>query len=107
MARRAGKAASRKARQRKLQRGPGVQPSRPAAAPDAEAESVTPPPTASSPPRQRVEVVAATGSQLSASERGEYHYVERDLRDIGILGAVMAALLFLAWLAFSAIGITG
>ncbi len=47
----------------------------------------------------------AAGSQLTATERSEYHYVERDLRDIGILTAVMAALLFVAWLIFSASGL--
>jgi hypothetical protein len=47
----------------------------------------------------------AVGSELTAAERSEYHYVERDLRDIGILTAVMAALLLLAWFVFSATGI--
>lgn len=49
-------------------------------------------------------VPASSGrSQLSGADRAEYHYVERDLRSIGILTAVMAALLLLAWFAFVAL----
>jgi hypothetical protein len=49
-------------------------------------------------------VVAGSGrSQLSSHDRAEYHYVERDLRSIGILTAVMAALLLLAWVVFVAL----
>jgi uridylate kinase len=49
-------------------------------------------------------VVAGGGrSQLSSADRAEYHYVERDLRSIGILSAVMAALLLLAWFLFVAL----
>ncbi|MBA2632687.1 MAG: hypothetical protein H0U86_06770 [Chloroflexi bacterium] len=50
---------------------------------------------------------AGVGSTLSTRERAEYHYVERDLRNIGILTAMMAVLLFVTWLAFSALGLTG
>jgi hypothetical protein len=53
-------------------------------------------------------VIAGGGrSQLSSADRAEYHYVERDLRSIGILTAVMAALLLLAWFAFSSLGLVG
>src|SRR5690606_36636034 len=99
MARRGGKATSRKARQRNVPRPPRTAP-RPAephavppvGTPDArEAASLSPPPRMSPVP-------ASSGrSQLSTHERAEYHYVERDLRSIGILTAVMAALLLLAW----------
>jgi hypothetical protein len=46
-----------------------------------------------------------TGSTLTASERSEYHYVERDLRNIGILSLVMVAMLLAAWFAFNALGL--
>ena len=109
MARRAGKATSRKARQRNVprpQRAPRPsaepQPVPPVGTPDArEAASLTP-------PRRITPVVAGTGrSQLSSTDRAEYHYVERDLRSIGILTAVMAVLLLLAWFAFSSLGLVG
>ena len=113
MARRAGKAANRKARQRSAaQRAatrPAIPPLVPPAAPvppvgtpDArEAVSLDPPRRASAP------VTSGLGSRLTSTERTEYHYVERDLRNIGILTVVMAALLFLAWLAFSQLGLVG
>jgi len=108
MARRAGKAASRKARQRKVHRPaipagtPPAMPIPPVGTPDArEAASLTPPlrtvPSAS----------ATAGSNLTARERAEYHYVGRDLRNIGILTAVMAVLLLVAYFAFSALGLVG
>ncbi|MFN2418183.1 MAG: hypothetical protein ABR593_04575 [Candidatus Limnocylindria bacterium] len=122
MARRAGKAASRKARQRSAsQRAnrPAVsaprataaeptapmepmEPIPPVGTPDArEAASLDPPRRTAAPP------VGGYGSTLTKRERAEYHYVERDLRNIGILTAVMAALLLVAWLAFSALNLTG
>jgi hypothetical protein len=45
------------------------------------------------------------GSELTAAERSEYHYVERDLRDIGILTLVMAALLAVSYLAVQGLGL--
>ena len=60
-----------------------------------------------SPRRVSAPTAARTGSTLTTRERAEYHYVERDLRNIGILTAAMAALLFLAWVAFSALNLTG
>jgi hypothetical protein len=72
----------------------------PVGTPDArEAASLTP-------PRRTTPVIAGTGrSQLSTGERAEYHYVERDLRSIGILMAVMAGLLLLAWIVFVALDV--
>ena len=73
----------------------------PIGTPDArEAASLTP-------PRRTVPSATAVGSTLSDRERAEYHYVERDLRNIWILSAVMAVLLFLAWFAFSSLGLVG
>ena len=113
MARRAGKAANRKARQRSAAQRAA---SRPATAPPAPPATPVPPvgtPDAREavsldPPRRVTPPVAAgLASTLTTSERAEYHYVERDLRNIGILTAVMGALLFLAWIAFSALGLVG
>ena len=89
MARRAGKAASRRSRQRRAQR---PNPPPPAAAP---------PPVVSAPSPARA--YAAGGSSLTDRERAEYHYVERDLRNIGILTAILFALLIAAWLVSSAL----
>jgi hypothetical protein len=112
MARRAGKATSRKARQRNVPRpartttpaasSAAPQAIPPVGTPDArEAASLTP-------PRRMTPVLAGSGrSQLSTADRAEYHYVERDLRSIGILTAVMAALLLLAWFVFSSLGLVG
>ena len=106
VARRAGKAASRKARQRKVPRAaarpPAPTPVPPVGTPDArEATSLDPPHRVTAP------LAATAGSSLSLRERAEYHYVERDLRNIGILAALMAVLLFVAWLAFSTLGLVG
>jgi hypothetical protein len=49
----------------------------------------------------------STGSGLSARDRADYHYVERDLRNIGILTLIMAAMLLVAWLIFNATGLVG
>jgi hypothetical protein len=113
MARRAGKAANRKARQRNVPRGP-----RPAAAAGTTPPEATPVPpvgtpdgrqaVALDPPRRVVPPRAAyAGSTLTDRERAEYHYVERDLRNIGVLTAIMAVLLAVAWFAFSTLGLTG
>ena len=74
----------------------------PVGTPDArEATSLDPPRRASGP------VLRSGASTLTGRERAEYHYVERDLRNIGILTAAMAVLLFLAWIVFSALNLTG
>jgi hypothetical protein len=101
-----GKAASRKARQRNVPRAAPRQPAPravpPVGTPDArEAVSLDPP------RRQPAPAATSVGSSLSTRERAEYHYVERDLRNIGILTALMAVLLLVAWLAFSALGLVG
>lgn len=106
MARRAGKAASRKARQRNVPRAPAraaaPTPVPPVGTLDArEASSLDPAPRVTAP------AAAGISSSLSVRERAEYHYVERDLRNIGILSALLAVLLFVAWLAFSALGLAG
>jgi hypothetical protein len=104
VARRAGKAASRKARQRNVPRA-AVRPAPvvPADAPEAvtraePARRETPPPSTAS---------AASGSTLTVRERAEYHYVERDLRNIAILTALMALLLLAAWVVFTTTGLVG
>ena len=106
MARRAGgKAANRKARQRNVPRpartAPAPMPVPPVGTPDArEAVSLDPP------RRIPSSGTAAGPSALSGRDRAEYHYVERDLKNIGVLTAVMAVLLLAAWFAFSALGLT-
>lgn len=116
MARRAGKAASRKARQRNVPRQP--RPSTPPSAPTAPEEAELAPapaveaevqrPTVPAPGRRPTAPgIMSPGSTLTAAERADYHYVERDLRNIGILSAIMAAMLLGAWLLFTATGIIG
>jgi hypothetical protein len=110
MARRAGKAASRKARQRRVQRGATPPRSAPAIAPTGgatEAAAAPEPVKTERAPRRTIIARQGAGSQLTASERSEYHYVERDLRDIVILTIAMAALLFIAWLAVRGLGLFG
>ena len=102
VARRAGKAASRKARQRNVPRA-APRPAAPTSAPPVGTADA--PEAASIEPPRRDAPAAAIGSTLSVRERAEYHYVERDLRNIGVLTVVMAALLLVAWLAFSALGL--
>ena len=46
------------------------------------------------------------GSQLTSREQAEYHYVERDLRNIVFLTAAMVVLLLVAWAAVRALGLT-
>ena len=121
MPRRTGKATSRKAHQRPPKRPlqhvvlppPGLSP--PAAASAAASAPVVPPvgtPDAReaislNPPRRVVPSFgAAAGSTLTTRERAEYHYVERDLRNIGILTALMVLGLVIAWVIFSQLGLT-
>ena len=106
MPRRAGKAASRRARQRPVKRPlqhvvlpPPASPIPPVGTPDArEAISLDP-------PRRVVQPSSAVGSTLSVRERAEYHYVERDLRNIAVLTVLMALGLLGAWIAFSQLGL--
>jgi hypothetical protein len=114
MARRPGKAASRKARQRYVPKTPRPAPT---PVPQADAEAVAIPPVGTpdareavslDPPRRTTPVTYGTGgSTLSVRERAEYHYVERDLRNIGILSLVMAILLVGAYFLFNAVGLVG
>ena len=107
MARRpGGKAASRKARQRYVHRTT-ARPPTPAAEPVETPDPIERPSTDA--PRRQTAPATPTpvGSTLSLRERAEYHYVERDLRNIGILTALMAVLLVVAWVAFTALGLVG
>lgn len=118
MARRGGKAANRRDRQRKAQRrslqrpqapprpiGDGVSEAVEAAA-ERRAESTAAPPA---PPvrsgRADPRFAVAGPSRLSERAADEYHYVRRDLRNIGVLVVVMAILLGAATVAFSVLGI--
>src|ERR687898_398288 len=105
MARRpGGKAASRKARQRRPQRPSIPTPPAPTAFPSAPPmpevrSSAVEQPRAAAPRRTSApsaERALSTSSSLTAHDRAEYHYVERDLRNIGILTAVMLVLLAVA-----------
>lgn len=125
MARRAGKAASRKARQRNPSRSarPAASPARPAPSPETVAESIaesdaavavppvgTPDARAArslDPPARRTVAGSTLGSTLTDRERGEYHYVERDLRNIAVLTVIMVALLLLSWVLFGVLGLLG
>ena len=109
MARRAGKAASRRARQRParrpLQHVTTPPPSiavPPVGTPDAREATSLDPPRRVTPP-----TAASAGSSLTTRERAEYHYVERDLRNIGVLTVVLVALLIASYFVFSALGLTG
>lgn len=109
MARRAGKAASRRARQRKVHRPATFAAPPPAAVgpvgtPDAnEAVALDSQRRVTAPSPER----AYAGSTLTDRERAEYHYVERDLRNIGILTALMLVLLAASWFLFNALGLIG
>jgi len=120
MARR-GKAASRQSRQRRrAAQRPAVRPQTGAPAtqqPATESAAATsatavasPAPRSSLPASQRgsrvnPKLALAGPSRLTERAIAEYHYVKRDLRNIGILMAIMAAILVVAVLAFTALGI--
>ena len=123
MARR-GKAASRQSRQRRrAAQRPAARPQSGAPAvqqPDTESVAAStssaagavaaPAPRSSVPASQRgsrvnPRLALAGPSRLSERAISEYHYVKRDLRNIGILVAIMAAILIVAVLAFTALGI--
>ncbi len=116
------------ARQRKRNQRPATRPaSRPAPSPtfdetafdepSAAVATVPAPPNGTAPARSAGGGSAARGSRanprltvagpsrLSARAVEEYHYVGRDLRNIGRLVIVMAVLLAIAFVAFSALGI--
>ena len=104
MARRAGKAANRKARQRTAQRQ-AHRPDTHAPLPTAPSPSV---PDATAPPapaRPSPTPTFGVGSKLTTRERAEYHYVERDLRNIGLLTVLMAVLLLVAYIGANALNL--
>jgi hypothetical protein len=117
MARRGGKAANRRDRQRKAQRRTLQRPA-PTSGPiggvvseaveaAAERRSVAPPPAAPAVRAGRADprFAVAGPSRLSERASAEYHYVRRDLRNIVVLVVVMAVLLGAAVVAFSVLGI--
>lgn len=120
MARRGGKAANRRDRNRRAQRKAPIRPAvaqrpvdavtdaveaaaerRAEAAPTRPAPAAAPTRGARSDPRFAV----AGPSRLSERAASEYHYVMRDLRNIGVLVVVMGVLLVVAVIGFSALGI--
>ncbi|HLE88895.1 MAG TPA: hypothetical protein VI733_02430 [Candidatus Limnocylindria bacterium] len=118
MARRGGKAANRRDRQRRAQRRaqqrPAPQP-RPVSSTLSEAieeaaEQRASAPAAPAPPvtrggRADPRFSVAGPSRLGERAAAEYHYVVRDLRNIGVLVVIMAILLGVAVVAFNALGI--
>lgn len=117
MARR-GKAASRRDRQRRAQRSQAPRPAAPARplpgvvseAVDAAAEQPSVPRPAPATPAPRAHradprFTVAGPSRLSERAAAEYHYVVRDLRNIGVLLAMMGVLLVVAVIGFNALGI--
>jgi hypothetical protein len=118
MARRGGKAANRRDRQRKAQRRTLQRPAPPAGpiggvvseAVEAAAERRSVAPAAPAAPAVRAgradpRFAVAGPSRLSERASAEYHYVRRDLRNIAVLVVVMAVLLGAAVVAFSVLGI--
>jgi hypothetical protein len=128
MARRGGKAANRSARRKaRAGRQRPAAPSRPAAegaAPggqaasfpdafevaDAEVRAAAAPPMTSTPIRGRARaadtrITVGGSSRLNEKAVAEYHYVRRDLRNIGVLVVIMVVLLALATVAVNALGI--
>jgi hypothetical protein len=125
MARRGGKAANRRdrqrrAKQRSAQRGPAQQRPLPGVVSEAieaaaeqrvvaaEAQVERPAPARATPRRTgRADprFTISGPSRLSAGAAAEYHYVLRDVRNIGVLVAVMAVLLIAAVLLFHALGL--
>ena len=104
MARRGGKAANRRARQQRRNRaatpaaapmpapsGEVVEQSVPAAVPPVPVRPAAPAPARA----------ISHASALGAQAREEYHYVGRDLRNIGILVVIMIAILAAATLAIN------
>ena len=122
MARRGGKAANRRDRQRQAQRRAQQRPAAPARpiggvvadAVDAAAErrieaaparAATTRPSLTRGARSDPRFAVAGPSRLSERAASEYHYVIRDLRNIAVLVVVMGVLLGAAAIGFSALGI--
>jgi hypothetical protein len=114
MPKRGGKAASRRSRQRPVRRpappprpAPTTDPARAgsaATAPTAERAAVPQQPTAERHASPAPEALYGS-SVLSQRARAEYHYVARDLRNIGVLTFVIALLLGLAFVLFRVVGL--
>jgi hypothetical protein len=118
MARRGGKAANRRDRQRKAQRRTLQRPAAQArpmtdglseaveAAAERRSES-SPKPAAPALRASRADprFLVSGPSRLSERAADEYHYVRRDLRNIAVLVVAMAVLLGAAVVAFSVLGI--
>ena len=126
MARRGGKAANRRDRQRRAQRRAQQRPPASARPNDgivsdavgdavdalAERRAEAPAPRAASPgpgvhrgPRPDPRFAVSGPSRLSERASAEYHYVRSDLRNIAVLVVAMAVLLGAAVVAFSVLGI--
>lgn len=122
MARRGGKAANRRDRQRQAQRRALQRPAAPARpiggvvadAVDAAAErrveaaperAATTRATLTRGARSDPRFAVAGPSRLSERAASEYHYVIRDLRNIAVLVVMMGVLLAAAAIGFSALGI--
>jgi len=118
MARRGGKAANRRDRQRKAQQRRLQRPATPgqpiggvvseaveAAAERRNVSAPTPPPAVPRAGRADPRFTVSGPSRLTERAAEEYHYVIRDLRNIAVLVVAMAVLLGVAVVAFSALGI--
>jgi hypothetical protein len=91
MARRTGKAATRRARQqRRARQGPAAPAPAPGATPGSTGTEGDQRPAV---PRQPLFATVPTSSRLGENARDEYHYVGRDLRNTAILSLIMAGLL--------------
>ena len=105
MARRTGKAATRRARQqRRARMGPTAPASTPSAGPTTGGEGGEGGERPAA-PRQPLFATVPASSRLGDNAREEYHYVGRDLRNTAILTLVMAALLAGAVILVNLVGI--
>ena len=110
---RRGKAATRQARQKRAQARPAPQAVVPPAPAEPREDEVSasavrvdrPSPTAPAPARRDRGSMVSGSSALTAHAQGQYHYVGRDLRNIGILAAIMLAIVIAAFIVFNALGI--
>ena len=105
---RRGKAATRHARQRRAQTRPAT--TAPAAVPQGAPDTGEPATSDAAPvttPRAGRAGAASGTSALSARARDEYHYVGRDLRNIGVLAVIMLAILIVAFVVSRAVGAGG
>lgn len=121
-ARRSGKANSRQARQKRQQQRSsqraslqqpmaaatgsdiGVGGEATAGRPATAAAAAATAPARPAKPTSKFEALYGS-SRLTEQAHLEYHYVERDLRNIGVLTVVMVALLLLAWVLFQVLGL--